>query len=84
MAKIQVLGVGCRRCGQLAANAEQAATMFGRNDLVEKITDIARFREFAILALPASAIDGRVVAIGGLPSPEQICKLLEQSEGNPT
>lgn len=66
----------------MAANAENAAAISGRNDTVEKITDVAGFRVFALLALPAFAIDGRVVSMGVLLSPEQICKLLEQSEGH--
>jgi len=79
MVTIQVLGTGCRRCGHLATNAQQAVQDAGRNDVVEKITDIVKILDFAPMALPALAINGRVVTAGTLPSPEQIRHFIETS-----
>ncbi|WLD12845.1 thioredoxin family protein [Planctellipticum variicoloris] len=77
MATIQVLGTGCPKCGYLAANAARAVEESGRNDVIEKVTDIMQILEFAPAALPALAIDGKVVFAGTLPSPEQIRRQLE-------
>ncbi|RPI89338.1 MAG: thioredoxin family protein [Planctomycetaceae bacterium] len=77
MAKIQILGTGCSKCGYLAANAESAVRESGRSDLIEKVTDIIKILEFAPSALPALAIDGRVVTAGTLPTPAQIKQFLD-------
>lgn len=76
MAIIQVLGTGCPKCGQLAASADQAVKEMGRDDVIEKVTDITEILRFEPLALPALAIDGRVVAAGTIPSPDEIRQLL--------
>ena len=81
MATIQILGTGCARCGHLAAIAERFVKESGRNDVIEKVTDIVKILEFAPMALPALAIDGKVVSVGTLPTPEQMRQLLEASTG---
>jgi small redox-active disulfide protein 2 len=79
MATIQILGTGCSKCGYLTANAQKAVEDSGRDDVIEKITDIVKILDFSPMALPALAINGRVVTAGTLPSPEHIRKLLEDS-----
>ena len=79
MAIIQILGTGCSKCGYQAANAQKAVQDSGRDDVIEKVTDIVRILEFSPMALPAMAIDGRVVTAGTLPSPQQIRSLLEEA-----
>jgi small redox-active disulfide protein 2 len=68
MATIQILGTGCSKCGYLAANAQQAVQDAGREDVIEKVTDIVKILDFSPTALPALAINGRVVTAGTLPS----------------
>ena len=81
MATIQVLGTGCARCGHLATIVERFVKESGRNDAIEKVTDIVKILEFAPMALPALAIDGKVVSYGTLPTPEQMRQFLEASAG---
>ena len=81
MATIQILGTGCSRCGHLAKIAERAVQESGRDDVIEKVTDIVKILDFAPMALPALAINGRVVSAGALPTPEQVRQLLEASTG---
>ena len=69
MAIIQILGTGCTKCGYLAANAHKAVHDSGRDDVIEKVTDIVKILDFSPMALPALAINGRVVTAGTLPSP---------------
>lgn len=81
MATIQILGTGCSRCGHLAQIAERAVRESGRDDVIEKVTDIVKILDFAPMALPALAINGKVVSAGTLPTPEQVRQLLEASTG---
>lgn len=78
MAKVQVLGTGCTKCSYLMKNAEAAEREAG--DIVEKVDDIMQVIEFNPSALPALAIDGKVVTVGTLPSPTEIKQLIEQSQ----
>lgn len=78
MATIQVLGTGCPKCGHLAASAAQAVQEAGRDDVVEKVTDIMEILKFEPFALPALAIDGRVVAAGTVLSPDEIREHLNE------
>jgi small redox-active disulfide protein 2 len=80
MAKVQVLGTGCSKCGYLFKNAQAAANERQAGDVVEKIDDIMQVLEFNPSALPALAIDGKVVTAGTLPSPNEIKQLIEQSQ----
>jgi small redox-active disulfide protein 2 len=79
MAKVQVLGTGCSKCGYLLKNAQAAASERQAGDEVEKIDDIMQVLAFNPLALPALAINGRVVTAGTIPSPAEIKQLIEQS-----
>jgi small redox-active disulfide protein 2 len=80
VAKVQVLGTGCSKCGYLFKNAQAAANERQAGDVVEKIDDIMQVLEFNPSALPALAIDGKVVTAGTLPSPIEIRQLIEQSQ----
>ena len=77
MAVVQVLGTGCSRCRHLLNNAEQAVSQLNRNDSVEKVDDIVKMLEFNPIALPALAVDGKVVFAGGLPTVAQICEAIQ-------
>lgn len=76
MATIEVLGSCCRRCESLLASAQQAALACGVAYRVEKITDVARMRDLNVSALPALVIDGRIISMGTVPTPEEILRHL--------
>lgn len=80
MSTIQVLGIGCSRCGHLLVNAQRATQAAGRTDTVERVTDFVRILDFTPAALPALAIDGKVVTAGSIPTPAQIQVLLATAE----
>tara|TARA_R110002049_G_scaffold234002_1_gene407302 strand:+ start:4394 stop:4636 length:243 start_codon:yes stop_codon:yes gene_type:complete len=79
MAKVQVLGTGCSKCGYLLKNAEAAANERDASDTVEKVDDIMQVLEFNPSALPALAINGKIVTAGTLPSPAEIKQYIDQS-----
>jgi small redox-active disulfide protein 2 len=74
--KIQVLGTGCPKCKELAANAEAAAKELGLTDAVEKVTDMNEIVGFGVMMTPALAVDGEVKVVGKVPSVEEIRGML--------
>jgi small redox-active disulfide protein 2 len=76
MKKIQILGTGCAKCNELAANATEAARTLGEEVEFEKITAINEIMKFGVMTTPALAIDGQVVSQGKVLKPEQIVKFL--------
>ncbi|MCX6376789.1 MAG: thioredoxin family protein [Armatimonadetes bacterium] len=76
--KIQILGMGCPKCKQLTANAEQAVKEAGIDATVEKVSDLREIMKFGVMATPALAIDGEVKSAGRLLSPKDIAGLLRK------
>ena len=77
MPLIQILGTGCPKCKQLAANAEAAAKALGVDYYIEKITEINKIMAFGVMMTPALVIDGTVKVVGKVPSPEAIKAMLK-------
>lgn len=78
MAKLEVLGFGCSSCAGLLKNAEAAVRQAGRDDTVTKVTDYDRILTLDPWALPALAIDGKVVVAGRIATPAELQALLER------
>ena len=76
--RIQILGMGCPKCTQLTANAEQAVTEAGIDAAVEKVSDLQEIMKFGVMVTPALAIDGEVKSAGKLLSPKDIAGLLRK------
>jgi len=74
--KIQVLGPGCAKCKQLAANAEKAVAELGVEATVEKVEDVREIMKFRVLSTPALVVDGTVKSLGRVLTPEAIKGLL--------
>lgn len=76
MKKIQILGMGCPKCRQLAENAETAAKALGIEYELEKITDMGEIMKFGVMLTPALAVDGEVKVVGKAPDPDRLKELL--------
>ena len=74
--KIQVLGPGCAKCKQLAANVEKAIAELGIDAIVEKVEDVREIIKFRVLSTLALVIDGTVKSLGRVLKPEAIKDLL--------
>lgn len=72
MKRIQILGTGCPKCRQLAANAEAAATQLGIEYELEKVTQINDMMKFGVMVTPALAVDGQVMVSGKVAGPDEI------------
>ena len=77
--KVQILGTGCPKCKQLAANAEAAADELGGDVEIEKVTDINEIMGFGIMMTPGLAVDGEVKSSGRVMSKDEIVTLLKES-----
>lgn len=75
--KIQILGTGCPKCKQLAANAEIAVKELGLDCELEKVTGITEIMAFGVMLTPALAVDGKVKMSGKVPGVEAIKELLK-------
>ena len=82
MRKVQILGTGCPKCRQLAANAEAAAKALGIEYEIEKITDLNEMARFGVMVTPALVVDGRVRSVGKVPSVDQIKGMLACGEND--
>ena len=76
MKKIQILGTGCPKCKQLAANVEAAARELGIEYELVKVTDINEIMKFGVMITPALAVDGNVKVVGKVPSGDEIRTML--------
>ena len=74
--KIEILGTGCPKCAQIAANAEQAAKEAGLEYELVKVTDLNDIVNYGVMMTPALAVDGEVKAVGRLLSVEEIKKII--------
>jgi small redox-active disulfide protein 2 len=73
MAKVQVMGSGCKKCHQLYENAVQALG----EESVEYVTDIARVADAGIMSTPALVVDGKQVSAGRVLKPAEISALVK-------
>ncbi|HOY09171.1 MAG TPA: thioredoxin family protein [Candidatus Omnitrophota bacterium] len=76
--KIEILGTGCPKCKQLAANAEAAVKSLNIQAEIGKITDIDKITEYGVMMTPALAVDGTVVSAGKVLSPDEVKKILSK------
>ena len=75
--KIEILGTGCPKCGQLEANARKAADELKIKVDIQKITDIGEIVDYGVISTPAIVIEGAVRAYGRIPDVEEIKKWLK-------
>ncbi|MFC1854937.1 thioredoxin family protein [Thermodesulfobacteriota bacterium] len=76
MKKIRILGPGCPRCKKLAENTIKAAEELAIECDIEKVTDINEIIKAGVMVAPALVVDGAVKISGGIPSVDEIKKLI--------
>jgi len=76
MKKLQIVGSGCPKCRQLAANAAVAVGELGLDVEIEKVTDIDAMVKLGVMLTPALVVDGAVKVVGKVPSVEAIKAML--------
>ena len=74
--KIKVLGTGCARCKSLEKITIKAVDELNLDATVEKVEDIQKIMEYAVMRTPALVINEKVVLIGQVPKIDELKELL--------
>ena len=74
--EIKVLGTGCARCKSLERITRKAVEELNLDATVEKVEDIQKIMEYAVMRTPALVINEKVVISGQIPKVAQIKDLL--------
>ena len=77
---IKILGPGCPRCENLAANVRSALAELGIAADVEHVRDAVRIGEYGVLGTPALIVNGRTRSVGKALTKDQIVRFLSKSE----
>ena len=76
MMNIKVLGTGCARCKSLEKLTVKAVEELNLDATVEKVEDIQKIMEYAVMRTPALVIDEKVVLSGQVPKMTELKSLL--------
>lgn len=74
--RIEILGTGCAKCHQLAANARAAVAELGLNCAIEEVREINRILGYGVMLTPALVLDGQVKSMGKVLSVREVRELL--------
>ena len=74
--KIKVLGTGCARCKTLEKVTNKAIEELSLDATVEKVEDIQKIMEYAVMRTPALVINEKVVMSGQVPKISELKELL--------
>lgn len=76
--KIEILGTGCSKCGQLEQAVKAALASNGFKAEVMKVTEIDKIIEYGVMSTPALVVDGKVKCSGRIPDAAEIAKWLKK------
>ena len=74
---IKVLGSGCKSCHQLYDNTLKAVEGMGIE--VEYVTDMQKIVQYGAMSMPALVVNEKVVSVGRILKPAQICEMIEKN-----
>lgn len=77
--EIKVLGTGCAKCKSLEKITRKAVEELSLDASVEKVEDIQKIMEYAVMRTPALVIDEKVVLSGQLPKIAEMKELLSKN-----
>ena len=77
--EIKVLGTGCARCKSLERITRKAVEELNLDATVEKVEDIQKIMEYAVMRTPALVINEKVVMSGQVPKVAQVKDLLSNN-----
>ncbi|MCL1094054.1 thioredoxin family protein [Shewanella kaireitica] len=77
--KIEILGSGCKKCTNLAADVALVAKRLSISFELEKVTSMEQILDYGVMSTPAIVVDGVVMTAGNVPSQTEIEQLLNQA-----
>jgi len=78
--EIKVLGTGCARCKSLEKITSKAVNELNLDASVEKVEDIQKIMEYAVMRTPALVINEKVVMSGQVPKMAEMKELLTHNQ----
>jgi small redox-active disulfide protein 2 len=78
MVKIEVLGTGCAKCKSLLRNVEKAVQETGSGAEIIKVDSLHEIMARGVMMVPALYVDGEAMAVGRVPSVEEIRQMIER------
>ena len=76
--KIEVLGSGCPKCGELEKRVKEAVKKAGVKAEVTHVYDLNEIIKRNVFSTPALAVNGKIVLSGRLASVEEITKIISK------
>lgn len=77
--EIKVLGTGCAKCKSLEKVTRKAVEELNLEATVEKVEDIQKIMEYAVMRTPALVINEKVVMSGQLPKISELKEVLNNN-----
>ena len=74
--EIKVLGTGCARCKTLDKVTRKAVEELGLDATVEKVEDMQKIMEYAVMRTPALVVNEKVILSGQVPKINDLKELL--------
>ena len=74
--KLEICGTGCAKCVRLEENARKAVKELKSDAKVVKVSDMDQIMEKGVMLTPALLIDGEQVAVGRVPSVDEIKEMI--------
>lgn len=78
--EIKVLGTGCAKCKSLEKVTRKAVEELSLDASVEKVEDIQKIMEYAVMRTPALVINEKVVISGQLPRVSEMKEILTKNK----
>jgi len=75
--KIEVLGMGCKKCHKTKENIKTALAETGREAEIIEIKDLSAIADYGVMLTPSVVVDGDVKTVGKVPSVADIKSLIE-------
>ena len=74
--EIKVLGTGCAKCKSLEKATTKAVEELSLDVKVEKVEDIQKIMEYAVMRTPALVINEKVILSGQVPKMNELKEIL--------
>ncbi len=75
--EIKILGPGCANCERLQKNVMEAVAQLKISASVDHVKDIKEIGRYGILGTPALIVNGKVKAVGKVPSVQELITILK-------
>jgi len=77
--EVVILGPGCAECDYLEKECREAMAEMALPGAIEHVTDIKEIARYGVMGVPALLINGKVLAVGRVPSRSKIKEWLAQA-----